>query len=448
MNYRHFRHPLRAALALVAASLYLLAAGGFHLAQAQNINQDRLRGRAMLQAIKSDIQKDYYDPTFHGIDLDKSFAEADERVKAAKNAGEMLAIIGQLLMSFNDSHLFFRPPRVVASVQHGWEMEMIGDKGYIIAVQPGSDAEAKGLRPGDRVLTIEGYRFTRADLWKIEYVLYLLSPRPQINLTVERNGQVRQLTVAAKVRSGKLITDLEAGMASDRYSLIREWETERDLNAHRIRELGNDCVIWKMPAFSIGISDLEDLMGKVRKRKALILDLRGNGGGSEETLLRLLGYFFDHDVKVGEARTRKNSKPLIAKSHGDHVFDGKLAVLVDSRSGSAAEVFARVIQLEKRGVVIGDKTAGAVMRAQDFDHEFGADLVIGYGASVTVADLTMADGKSLEHVGVTPDELLLPTALDLANERDPVMARAAELVGLKIAPELAGKMFPVQWRRN
>ncbi len=258
------------------------------------------------------------------------------------------------------------------------------------------------------------------------------------------DGTTENLELLAKVRAGKAILDLRSpNPGADIAAIIRESENDRFL--HHVYSENDDVLIWKMPFFRYE-GAIDELMEKARKRKALILDLRGNGGGTQTALLRMTGYFFDRDVKIGDLKSRKESKPLTAKTRGKNVFTGKLIVLVDGESASSAEVFARVVQLEKRGTVIGDQTPGLVMQGTYYPHKSGLDLVFYYGVSVTTADLIMTDGKSLERVGVTPDELLIPTQEDLTAGRDPVLSRAATLAGLKIEPEKAGQMFPVEWR--
>jgi C-terminal processing protease CtpA/Prc len=101
------------------------------------------------------------------------------------------------------------------------------------------------------------------------------------------------------------------------------------------------------------------------------------------------------------------------------------------------------MQLEKRGYVIGDQTAGRVKEAERIDHqEFTAGSTPHYYVSVSTGDVTMSDGKSLEGIGVTPDLLLLPTQADLAAGRDPVLAAAISLAGHPMDPADAGRLIP------
>jgi len=324
-------------------------------------------------------------------------------------------------------------------------MKMFGESGYITEVRPHSDAEAQGLKPGDQVISIDGIGPTRRNTWIFYYLYYRLAPRPLVKLVVQSPGEpARPLEVKAKVQMNKRIIDLTDTIDLNKYE--REGDDDELMSAQRFGTFGDDLIIWKMPHFDLTRDEVDVQIDRVKKHRALILDLRGNLGGAEEALLRLIGNLCDHDVTVGELKRRKETKPLIAKTRGDGGFKGKLVVLVDSESASAAEVLARVVQLEKRGVVLGDRTSGKVMRSRVYPHQMGLDTVIVYGASVTDADIIMSDGVSLEGAGVTPNLVLLPGATNLRAHEDPVLSGAAELLGVKLDAAEAGKLFPFKWR--
>jgi C-terminal processing protease CtpA/Prc len=408
-------------------------------------SQDRDRGATMLKIIKDDLTKHYYDPAFHGIDLEARFKTAESKIKVTKSNAEVFGVIAQVLLDFNDSHTVFIPPQRQSAIEYGWLMKMFGDAGYITDVKPHSDAEAQGLKPGDQVLSIDGIQPTRANTWIFFYLYYSLAPRPVVKLVVQSPGEpARPLELKAKVQIRKKTIDLTDTIDLNKYD--REGGDDELLNAHRFSTFGDDLIIWKMPQFNLTRDEVDVQIDRVKKHQALILDLRGNSGGAEETLLRLIGSLYDHDVTIGELKRRKETKPLIAKTRGDGGFKGKLVVLVDSESASASEVLARVVQLEKRGVVLGDRTSGKVMRSRVYPHQMGLDTIIVYAANVTDADIIMSDGVSLEGAGVTPNLVLLPSGADLRARRDPVLAGAAALLGLKLDAGEAGKLFPFKWR--
>ena len=407
--------------------------------------QDRDRGLIMLKTVRDDIRKNYYDPALRGIDLDTRTKMAEERIKQAKSNAEVFGIIAQVTMEFNDSHTIFLPPQRASRTEYGWQLQTFGDDSYVIAVKPKSDAEAKGMKPGDKVLAIDGVAPSRANLWVYQYLYNVLKPRQVVNVEVQSPGeQPRELALTAKVQTGKVVFDLTSSHDLNKY--WRDLEDEYRMGAHKFVEVGNDIVIWRLPSFDLSEDDVDEYVDKVKKAKTLILDLRRNGGGAVETLRRLVGNLFDRDITIGDMKLRKESKPMLAKTRGDNGFKGRLIVLVDSNSGSASEVLARVVQLEKRGTVIGDRTSGKVMRSRIYSHQIGLDTVIYYAVSVTDADLIMTDGKSLEGVGVVPDELVLPTAEDLRLQKDSVLARAVAMAGATIDPVEAGKLFPFKWK--
>ena len=433
---------------LMTALLVVTVITPITIARAQKVEaKDRDRGLSMLGIIKDRLKKNYYDPNFRGMDLDARFKTAEDKVKEATSVGQIFGVIAQVLADLDDSHTFFIPPSRSYDTEYGWTMQIIGDRCYVSSVDKESDAEAKGVKAGDEVLEVGGHPVNRAVMWKLEYLYNTLRPQPGLKVLLRSpNGEQRQLDLMAKQKQRKRVVDLTD--YNEYMNLVRKEEREAQLGRDPFKSYGDQLLIWKMHEFDLSDSEIDDAMSKARKHKALLLDLRGNGGGWVTTITRLLANLFDHDVKVADTKDRKETKPLIAKSRGEKAFKGKLMVLVDSRSASASEILARTVQLEKRGIVIGDQTAGAVMTSRQFNSQVGLDIVVFFGVSIAVEDVIMSDGNSLEHRGVTPDQLRLPTAADLAAGKDVVLSYAASLEGVTLDPVEAGKLFPDKPKLN
>jgi carboxyl-terminal processing protease len=418
-------------LACIVAPLVIFA-----VADASQLSSfDRGNSLSMLKQIREDLTKNYCDPTFRGIDVEKAFADAADRLKTAKNVVEASAILADVLLRLDDSHTKFYPPERLTRVDYGWTAAIVGDAPFVTWVKKGSDAERKGLARGDRIVNWNRFEPTRANLWQIFYVYRHIRPQQLQRLIVRKpDGAERTLDIES---------DVHERPAGDMEELIREWEDAYRAVRDFERPIGDTLVV-ALSWFG-DPKDVERFMKKARSYKNLILDLRGNGGGRVDAMDMLVSWCFDRSVKISTGKTRKAEEADVSKGRKD-AYTGKIVVLVDSRSASAAEVTARVMQIEKRGTVVGDRTAGAVMTSRFFPHTLGHELggvgsVAFYATSITVADVRMSDGGSLERVGVTPDEAVIPTAADLAAERDPVLARAAALLGGSLSADEAGRFY-------
>src|SRR5947207_346773 len=237
----------------------------------------------MLADMKIDLKKSYYDPTFHGVDIEARFQEADEKIKQATSLGQIFGTIATFLMRLNDSHTVFLPPRRSYRTEYGWKMMTIGDKNYVVAVRPGSDAETKGLKPGDQVYAVDGVRQTRQNFWVFSYLYNRLQPRPAVRMAIIKpDGKQEQIEVLAKVKQGKQIKDMTIEHGdSDIFDVIFEQEAEERLFRQRYVEMSDDLFIWKMPVFDLPKERVDDLADKFRNKKNLIIDLRSEEHTSE-----------------------------------------------------------------------------------------------------------------------------------------------------------------------
>lgn len=402
--------------------------------------------RGMLREGYETVKKSYYDPTFHGVDLDARFKEYDAKLKGASSMNAGLSLVAAFVDGLKDSHTVFQPPAHAYEVDYGYRLNIVGDDVFVARVKPGTDAEKK-VKPGDQLMSLNGGGVGRESFHRMQYLFNVLQPVQQTRLVLrDPAGIERTVQVETKITPGRVVRNLSGAGAGIELQDLQQQQEAAD-HLMRQRHVEQDGVmIWKMPAFVMEKGEVDRMFDIARKQRALILDLRGNPGGIVEILKRVVGNAFDHDVQIGVRAGRKGKEPMIAKTKGAGAFTGQLIVLVDSGSASCAELLARVLQIEKRGTVIGDRSAGAVMEALMYPFVQGDPVLIFYGFLVTDADILMKDGRSLESAGVIPDELLLPSGQDLALGRDPVMARAATLAGLDLDAVAAGKLFPFEWK--
>ena len=136
----------------------------------------------------------------------------------------------------------------------------------------------------------------------------------------------------------------------------------------------------------------------------LVVDLRGNGGGSLTEATSLTGLFIDRGPVVqvkdalGKIEVESDPEPGV-------VYSGPLAVLVDRNSASASEIFAGAIQDYGRGVIIGEPTfgKGTVQTLIDLDRYVPGEAAELGRLRLTMAEFYRISGGSTQLKGVEPD---------------------------------------------
>jgi len=287
---------------------------------------------------------------------------------------------------------------------------------------------------------------TRESLWKIRYLFDVLRPQPGLHVELATpDGVARELNLAAKVKGRARILAVDGEGAGSGWARIEDRaEQYRRKFPLLIVEAAPGVLLAKFHDFDLYDNDPEKILSAARKCDTLILDLRGNGGGSVAALEKLVGGLFAKDVLIATQTLRTKSEAMRASGRGKGAFSGNVVAIVDAQSASASELLARTLQLSGRGIVIGDRSAGAVNVGQVRSAVVRrGDYLTAGAVSVTVGDLRMSDGSRLEKTAVAPDIRIIPSGADIAAGRDPVLAKALEVVGHPIAAEAAGSLLRV-----
>jgi carboxyl-terminal processing protease len=300
----------------------------------------------------------------------------------------------------------------------------------------GSPAAQAGVQEGDQIERVDGRDTSQFDLRQLSDALRGEAGQP-VTLGLRRGGEAVEIVV---VRGRYVIPPLTM-------RVLPEGVCHLQLSRFPV-------------AFVLGPSgrtiseDLDAALEQCEQAGAQgwIFDMRGNGGGG--ALSQVLGRFLDHGPILVE---RDKIGGRYEQAADGHLFrvQRPLVVLIDGGSASASEAFASAIQEYKRGVVIGERSAGALNTANV--------LPLPLGAGISVAIREVFTGRQeivVDEVGVTPDivvrsepgsQALPPEAIELSLRPPagvgPLPAPAPEPEGAVLSQaELRRLIEPVQLR--
>ena len=168
------------------------------------------------------------------------------------------------------------------------------------------------------------------------------------------------------------------------------------------------------------LAELDAEIDRLAKTSACILDLQYNEGGDLDLLVEVLGRFFRKPILAARGRDYFfgpfSWKGNVTIEPRKDAFDGKLVVLVNAETASAAEWMASILRRERGAILVGERTAGA---DAGVEYRAGPDgTVLAYGRD----RLVDPDGKGFQDVGLQPD-VAVPLTLASVEERGYLQAQ-------------------------
>ena len=158
--------------------------------------------------------------------------------------------------------------------------------------------------------------------------------------------------------------------------------------------------------------DVQRVLERLEKEgiSGLVIDLRGDGGGSLEEAIKLTGLFVKKGTPVVQQRDNRDHREA-RKTRDVPVYGGPLIVMTDHASASASEIFAAALQDTGRALIVGDTSTfgkGTVQTILEVKEHmpFNADKDRAGSLKVTIAKFYRINGQTTQREGVKPDVVL------------------------------------------
>ncbi|WP_317135566.1 S41 family peptidase [Nonomuraea phyllanthi] len=267
---------------------------------------------------------------------------------------------------------------------------------FITRVLPGSPAAKAGIRAGDIIVKANGVPAFIGDA--VNQSILDAFASGTVRLTLKRPTTGRTRTVK-----------------------LKEGPITRRPPAVTSKKLADGVTYVQLPLFYEGAAD--QVLAKLRGRpEVVVLDLRGNGGGSPREVMRLLGAFAHGKVTSYFCPLKGDCVPN-RTDDSVPLLGSRLIVLTDRGCASACEGFSAAVKDNGLGTLIGTRTAGAISGPSKA-------YLLDDGSAVFLPGVRHLGParEVIDTIGVPVDHYAPMTALDLATGRDPGVAKALALL--------------------
>lgn len=406
---------------------------------AEQLSEDqRIAG---LSKLWSEVKYNFvYTDTLKELDWDAVYLKFLPRVKAATNTLEYYKVLMEMAALLKDGHTGVNPPGPLFAV--GFTVPPFKTRlieGKVIITDVIDEALRKqGLLPGVEITRINQEPVKE---WSFKNTApYASASTPQ---DLESRMFIYQFLVGSKA---------EKPLIELRNAEGKTWsiEVERISFGQRNKDFARTPAFsWKLLPGNIAYVALNSFgdetaakeylknFNEISKAKAIIFDVRTNGGGSSNVGYQVLATITDKDFATSRAETRdyKPSYRAWGRKENNFVFDayrqsanpqlqfkGQVIVLTSAQTYSAAEDFTVAFDTMKRGTIIGEATGGST------GQPLMIDLPGGGSARICTKKDSYADGKPFVGVGIQPQIVVHPSLADFRANRDTVLEAALKQI--------------------
>jgi len=347
--------------------------------------------------------------------LSKRYKTAKKRLAQTESEDVFQLMMNSYARSI-EAHTSYLSPRSADRFQQEMNLSLEGigavlqaDEDYtvITSLVPGGPADTtKKIKPKDKIIGVAQGQEDFVDVvgWRLDDVVDLIKG--------PKGSTVRLQVMAASDSASTTPQVIE--IVRDKIRL-EDRAAKGEVFKPMLGQPGKTIGVINIPSFYNNLTEdvrKEITALKTQKVDAIIIDLRGNGGGSLPEAISLTGLFIDKgpvvQIREGNGRITPNddTDPSV-------FYDGALTVMVDRYSASASEIFAAAMQDYGRALIVGEDTFGKGTVQQhrglgriydNFDTELGS-------MQYTVAKFYRINGGSTQHKGVVPD-ISFPTPID------------------------------------